>query len=450
MPNLKNLNGRDFLRWLASRIVDKPLQPDDELYYPIYDNNAADPIELIFRDIDFTEVESLNFISGFRGSGKTTELFRLRKLLREAGHFVAYGNALDFLLPAEPVDISDFLIVLAGAFSESVEKDLAFDPIKEGWWTRLVNWLTNTDVDLSGIEAKANVPGTDVGLNFKAALREHATFRQDLREKMAPRLGELKAQVTLFFADTLKKIKAKTGSARNPVFIFDQLEQLRDTLSSKGALTDSVVTMFANHKRDFQIPSVHMVMTVPPWLKFMLPDAKKIRLLYNVKLWNNNHTRTRHEPGWKALHTLLELRFTPEGLERYFGGMQKKGLAEQLIDASGGHFRDLLLLTRETLLRADPESLPVDKQVIDDAITSHRDNFLPIPLADAAWLHEIGVDRASLLKDRTSESVQRMTFFLDTHLALILKNGEEWYDVHPIIRDEVAEIVKREAKAKAK
>ena len=36
-----------------------------------------------------------------------------------------------------------------------------------------------------------------------------------------------------------------------------------------------------------------------------------------------------------------------------------------------------------------------------------------------------------------------MTFFLDTHCALILKNGDEWYDVHPLIRDEVAELVKR-------
>lgn len=82
---------------------------------------------------------------------------------------------------------------------------------------------------------------------------------------------------------------------------------------------------------------------------------------------------------------------------------------------------------------------------MDAAIASLRSSFLPIPVDDAVWLHEIGRIRDSLLKDRTAESVQRMTFFLDTHCALILRNGEEWYDVHPIIRDEVAEIVKRSA-----
>jgi hypothetical protein len=440
MAKHKNTNGRDFLRWLAQRfVVDQPLEPDSQLYQPIYENDPSDPIELIFRDIDFAEVESLNFISGFRGAGKTTELFRLRKMLRDAGHF----------LPAEPVEISDFLMVLAGSFSEAVEQELAFDPAREGWWRRLVNWLSTTNVDLNAIEAKANVPGTDVGLNFKTALKEVPSFRRRIREQMAPRIGELRAEVRKFFADTLKRIKEKTGTPRNAVFLFDQLEQLRDTFSTGGSVADSVVTMFANHRRDFQIPSMHMVMTVPPWLKFTLPDAKKIRLLYNVKLWNNDPKRSRHKPGWKAINDLLQRRLTADGARRYFGDMKKDSLADRLIEASGGHFRDLIILVRETLLRADPDTLPVHQEAVDAAVASYRDTFLPIPLADAAWLHAIGIDRDSLLKDRTTDSVQRMTFFLDTHGALILKNGAEWYDVHPIIRDEIAEIVKREAKAAA-
>src|SRR5262245_39932520 len=90
-------------KWLSPRLlVDDPLEPESELYEPLYENSADDPIGLIYRDIEFSEVQSLNFISGFRGSGKTTELFRLRKQLRDAGFFVAYANALDYLLPSEP------------------------------------------------------------------------------------------------------------------------------------------------------------------------------------------------------------------------------------------------------------------------------------------------------------------------------------------------------------
>ena len=64
-----------------------------------------------------------------------------------------------------------------------------------------------------------------------------------------------------------------------------------------------------------------------------------------------------------------------------------------------------------------------------------------MPAADAEWLYEIGQKRDCLLQDRSPESVRRMTFFLDTHCALVLRNGEEWYDIHPIIREEVEEIV---------
>ena len=262
--------------------------------------------------------------------------------------------------------------------------------------------------------------------------------RRVLENERAYVFGRLKTRPAPYIA---------TGE-RNPVFIFDSLEQLRDTLTTKGTVADSVVTLFANHRRDFQFPRMHVVLTAPPWLKFLLPDLKKVRLLYNVKLWNNNDKRSDNEPGRKTLRQILKRRFTEEGFERYFGRRKNKPLEERLIDASGGHFRDLIYLVRETLLRADPDKLPVSDDGVDSAIASYRDTFLPIPLADASWLHEIGAVRDSILKDRGNDSVQRMTFFLDNHLALILKNGNEWYDVHPIIRDEIAEIVRREAKAK--
>lgn len=449
MDTILNLTDREFLKWLAPRLaVEKPLEPTSELYEPLYQDDPGDPVELIYRDIEFSEVQSLNFVSGFRGCGKTTELFRLRKRLEAEGWYVAYANALDYLLPSEPVEISDFLIVLAGSFSEAIENQLGVNPAKEGFWTRLVHYLRRTNVQLEGFDAQAKLPGTDMGLNFKASLREVPSFRQKLRASLAPRLGELRREVHEFFDFGLQQVRRQRGTGRNVVFLFDQLEQLRDTLSTEGRVAESVGTLIANHRADLQIPSFHMVFTVPSWLKFTLPDPGRVRLLYNVKLWKNDEQRSRFATGWKTIHRIVERRFTKPGLARYFGKLRKdssSALADRLIAASGGHFRDLLLLLRETLLRAS--SLPIDGHVVDAAIASLRSSYLPIPLADAQWLNQIGRNRDSLLRDRSPESVQRMTFFLDTHCALILHNGEEWYDVHPLIRDEVEEIVRRETEA---
>jgi hypothetical protein len=73
-----------------------------------------------------------------------------------------------------------------------------------------------------------------------------------------------------------------------------------------------------------------------------------------------------------------------------------------------------------------------------------RSSFLPIPIKNAIWLNEIGQKRDCLLRDTSAESVRQMTSFLDSHCVMIHRNGNDWYDVHPIIRDEIAEIVKRE------
>jgi len=448
MTDILALPDRDFRKWLTQRlIVDKSLEPNDELYEPLYDDVPDNPVDLIYEDIDLSEVESLNFLSGFRGSGKTTELFRLRKRLRDHGYFVAYANAMEYLLPSEPVGISDFLLVLAGSFGEAVERELKIDLAGEGFWTRFVHFLTKTNVKIDGMDTKATMPRTDVGLNFKTLLKEVPSFRHQVREKLSSRFGELKKEVQLFFDFGREKIK-QANKGERVVFLFDQLEQLRDPLGSEARVTESVKTLMANHRRDLGISLFHMVFTVPPWLKFVLPEMTKIRLQYNVKLWKNDDARTPESAGWGIMQRVIERRFTPEGMTRFFGKNKKKEAnphVEKLIHASGGHFRDLLFLLRECVTRATG-NLPVSAATVDAAISMLRTSYLPVPLDDAKWLHQIGEQRECVLKNRDPDSVQRMTFFLDTHLAVTLKNGEEWYDIHPLLRDEIAEIVARQAK----
>ena len=119
MP-LEPLDG-EFLKTVYRQMDDRPLESGDPLYQPIYDPASGnDPIELIRRHIELSDAESVQLFSGFRGSGKTTELFRLQMQLRDAGQVVLYSDALDYINPAEPIDITDLLIVLAGAFSEKV------------------------------------------------------------------------------------------------------------------------------------------------------------------------------------------------------------------------------------------------------------------------------------------------------------------------------------------
>jgi len=78
---------RAFLKAFFQGVVDRPLEPDDPRYVDLYQAPAllqADPVELLATAIEFSPGESVQLLSGFRGTGKSTELKRLvARLLRE-------------------------------------------------------------------------------------------------------------------------------------------------------------------------------------------------------------------------------------------------------------------------------------------------------------------------------------------------------------------------------
>src|ERR1700716_75752 len=78
----------ELLKRLYRRLHEEALRadvPEDlNLYEPIYKPTPAhdEPIELLARHIELSEGDSIQFFSGFRGSGKTTELRRLEQKLK--------------------------------------------------------------------------------------------------------------------------------------------------------------------------------------------------------------------------------------------------------------------------------------------------------------------------------------------------------------------------------
>jgi hypothetical protein len=139
------------------------------------------------KHIEWSDVESIQLFSGFRGSGKTTELFRLQKQLEEEGYVVIYANALDYVSPSEEVDISNLLIVFAGAFSDGLKSQLEIDIAEESFWVRFTSYLTKTNIEISELGAGV----AEAGLDIKLALKTSSSFRQKLERFLANRIGEI-------------------------------------------------------------------------------------------------------------------------------------------------------------------------------------------------------------------------------------------------------------------
>jgi hypothetical protein len=442
---------RSFLKQIYRDLADEPLPPDSRFYEPVYEVlGLDDPVQQISTLIDFDGVESIRLFSGFRGSGKTTELLRLQRRLETQGYFVLYADALKYVNAAEPIDITDLLMVLAGAFSDALEERLGVDNARETYWDRLWAFLQR-EVTLkdAGIKLEHQTPLKDVlgglktSVDLKFELKSATTFRQNLRPVLVNKLKELKNSVDKFFEDGIKLIRASHGDDTQVVFIFDQLEQLRGTLQSEQEVIRSVERIFATHVDLLRIPYIHSVFTVPPWLKFVLPNTVSITLLCTVHLWENDETRSHCEPAWDVFRSLITRRIGVEGLARLFGPQPvQQALVDQMIAVCGGHFRDLLRQLRDVVVRATAlSSLPVSASLIGDAINAARRDFLPIAQDDAKWLADIARVRATALPSTDAAPVNRLARFLDSHLVLYFVNGREWYDIHPLIQEEVMDVV---------
>jgi hypothetical protein len=102
-----------------------------------------------------------------------------------------------------------------------------------------------------------------------------------------------------------------------------------------------------------------------------------------------------------------------------------------LVEASGGYPRDLLRMVR-TLL-TDVKTFPVTPdrtdRVIRDLARSYSDTILGTyvdVLARVAETHEMPRDDAAQLA--------LFGHLFERWLILAYRNGEEWYDLHPLVR----------------
>ncbi|MGE0680518.1 MAG: hypothetical protein AB7P69_06370 [Candidatus Binatia bacterium] len=428
---------RTFLRDFFRAVTDQPLEPTDPRYISLYtDPNLVtdDPVELMARAIEWTPGESVQLFSGFRGTGKSTELRRLRKRLKESNYLVFLCDIEDYLNLSTPVDVIDFLMAVAGAFSEAItDTQLLGQPLQEDYWTRLWNFLTRTQVNISelsgGVDLKAAAPAT-VTASIKANLKSDPTFKQRVQKYLSGHLGALVADVRKFVENCVKQLKQRLGQDREVVLLLDSVEHIRGTSINAIEVQSSVETLFASHADKLRLPYLHVVYTVPPYLKVRYPNLGTlyqggIQVLPAFKLRNTDHSI--FQQGLDAIERVVRAR---GDWQRLLG---ERTVLDHISLCSGGHLRDLLRLLAEILRRAD--RLPTSEHTVTTAINQVRTEFFPIADADAQWLARIAKTHEAGLQDIAQ--LPNFARFLDIHMALCYRNGEEWYDVHPLIYDQV-------------
>ncbi|TAN47440.1 MAG: hypothetical protein EPN21_17610 [Methylococcaceae bacterium] len=421
---------RDLQRFY-NNLQDRPLPPDDPFYVDYIERQTidGDPIAAIAQKIAWSEAASLELLSGQRGSGKSTQLLRLKQMLETDGCTVFLCDMKDYLNLSMPVEISDFLISLMGSLSREVDHRFQVDPARRGYWQRLTHFLQQ-EVKIEGIKLEAELDPVTFGI--EASLKDDPDFKQRLQLALKGHVATLVRQVRTFADEVVQRVRKCTGDPGHKVVILvDSVEQIR----GGEDVHKSVETLFVGHGEHLRFPTLHLVYTVPPYL-VPLASGLDRNLGATLRTLPSVHVRRRNgEPddqGITALRDMVALRhaawsqvFSPEQLQ-------------DMALSTGGDLRDFFRLIREVLVlaAAKPDGLPVDDGLVQSAKNLIKRSMLPLAQDDSAWLRRIAASKTPELP--SIRELPRLARFFDTHLVLNYRNGDDWYDVHPLLAEVLA------------
>jgi hypothetical protein len=411
-----------------------PLPAGDPRYVPFDQGIPARGeltcIDALYKTIALSETESCQLFTGFPGTGKTTELRRLAARLSASKDLPTYPIYIDFeeyIDRYAPISITDVLRVIAYCMDREAILAEGKDPdATPGYLQRYFDYLSRTDVELQKIGFGA------YGASLMLEIKNNFTFRQKAEAAIQGRFQQFAAEARKTMSEAVVRLRQARGvAAERVVVIADGLEKLTPLREEERANVEtSVDTLFLTHREFLHLPC-HAIYTFPLWLRFRNAQlgacfGREPLVLPMVKIREPGGDA--YEAGVEKMVELIERRI--EDLPAILGADPRAAL-RPLIEASGGYPRDLLRMMR-TLL-TDSYTFPVTPQaterVVRNLARSYSDTILGTYvdiLVRVAESHDLPRQDASQLA--------LFGYLFERWLILAYRNGEEWYDVHPLVR----------------
>jgi hypothetical protein len=411
-------------------------QSDDVYVVGLHGNDgSADPVVELANQIDLAASAGAYLFTGNRGTGKTTELMRLAKQLKEFGCEVFYVDMSEYLLLTQRVEITDFLISVLGALSEKVSVRFGRPVGHADFFSRVWSFL-QSEVKFEEVSLPAGPA------EFKAALVHTPTFKEELQRRTRGHVQALVKQAREFVLEVVKLIRDRRAAPdQKVVLIVDSVERLRGVGDSEDIreIFKSVETLFGSHADLLRFTGLSVVYTVPPYLQALAGGlgaryaGGRIYALPSVHVYeccpNPGEQPVPSIAGLSKLITIVERRFGGQG--DFFTKDQLQRLARN----SGGDLRDYFRMLKLAITRAVSVGLPLGNDAIKDAEDAVRSDMLPIAHDDRAWLAKIAVSHSAELD--SLELLPNFARLQEGKYVLQYRNGEEWYALHPLLRGEL-------------
>lgn len=416
----------------------QPLPSGDPRYVNCDDvRGHENTVEQMFRTVSYSERDTHQLLTGHRGCGKSTELFRLKAKLEENGFHVVYFAVDDYLDPND-LTYTDLLLSIGRRAEEEFRKikiDLT-DVLRllERWFSEVVFQENEWENIHHQIEAESSIRVGLAGVPLIAKLLDKLTgqiktgdeIRTEIRHKLDKQISQLIEQLNLLLLTAQAQLK-KMGF-NGVVIIVDNLDRI--TLKDMGRERTSHDVLFIEHGEQLRALECHTVYTVPISMMYSLKATvlrsifPESRVLPMIKL---------HEPRAKGGRNLEE---GMGHLQRILGQrinlqlLAQSDAIDYLCKACGGHPRDLMALIRHSIEYADQaDTQPITLRAAEQAEARLISAFgRMIPEDHFKKLVKVYLEN----KIPNDAEHQKMLFSLS---ALEYANGvEPWHDVHPAVQ----------------
>jgi len=403
----------------------KPLDvsaPEDKGRYVDHLQGPRDALERLKAEITHRDGGGVYLFTGQIGSGKSTELLRLKAKMQGAKCKVYYCDLEDWLNLNAPIDLSSFLLALIASWVEVVGTVQG----KRTPVERLLDFLTRTSITLPGISVSGEMAGVKAQIQF--ALKTDESFRAKLESTVKANVGSFVRQAHAFVADLVADICAHDEKC---VLIADSLEKIRGYGEDSDKVYETVQRLFLGEGTALRLPGVHAIYSVSPFLLAQNPQLPTILgqgVVVNMPSVHVFLKRTSDlDPdGIKQMTALVEKRYdkwkdfvTPE-------------LLEELIRDSGGDLRDYLRAIKVVLIEQEAEP-GIERAALLDVVRSQISPPRFIPPAHISWMARLERSHDSEIDDKVDSTLFQR--YLATKHILAYLNGDAWYAIHPLLKE---------------
>ncbi len=412
-------------------------QRSNELYIR-REHSPLEEMRIVFRRTALLGRPPKAFFTGHRGTGKSSMLFRLMEQLKE-DYFIVYFD-VEHNLDRNTANQIDILYLLGAAvFQVAARENIHPDPKNLQELDDSVRTITKEEKEtrkesLNIIELTKNMIcfgssmlGAPLGDKLAEAALKPFNLTSGISEetartrKIEPQVQEIINNINLIIADV------ETKADKPLLIVVDGLDKIQDHGQAELIFLKS---------RALLGPICRIIYTVPMLsfssLRFaQMEEESKSFLLPNVKLYEKENDGTPYKNGYQTMHDLVEKRLSMAGFK--LGDVfESSDVLELLILKSGGLMRWLIELVQNSFINAEI----MKEEKVNETVAQKTIENRAARLASRLTVESVEELRKVRINKRPTDSL-KSSELLHGLLIVVYRSEKIWYDVHPLLWEEL-------------